>query len=118
MYKKIDQLLCLNKVTNAPSMQHVHSICTSLMHAFVDYHCVRKFDYATEQVTSIQVFPLTNDPYSNTYHSCWKNHPSFLSRSQNDKNPQSSPAYLPLLVFKIKDMIFSLLLKLHLRVLI
>ena len=46
--KKFDQLLFMNKVCNAPSMQDVFSICASPMHAFVDCPCAGKSDYVTE----------------------------------------------------------------------
>jgi len=48
--KKFDQLLCMNKVSNGPSMEDVFSICASPMHAFVNYPCIGKFDWAIEQV--------------------------------------------------------------------
>jgi len=50
--KKFDQLLCMNKVLNAPSMQDVYSICADPMHAYVDYLCIRKSDYVIEQETT------------------------------------------------------------------
>ena len=52
--KKFDQLLCMNKVSSAPSMQDVYSICASLMHASVDCPCIAKSDCVTEQVNVAQ----------------------------------------------------------------
>ena len=43
--KKFDQLLCMNKVSSAQSMQDVRSIYASPMHAFVKYPYVSKSNY-------------------------------------------------------------------------
>ena len=48
LIKKFDQLLCMNKVSNAPSMQDACSICISPMHACVDCPCMGKSDYVTK----------------------------------------------------------------------
>jgi len=48
LIKKFDQLLCMNKVSNAPSMQDACSICISPMHASVDCPCMGKSDYVTK----------------------------------------------------------------------
>jgi len=48
LVKKFDQLLCMNKVSNAPSMKDVHSICASPMHASVDCPCISKSDCVPE----------------------------------------------------------------------
>ena len=77
------------KAYNAPFIQDVCSICASPMHAFVDYPCVGKSDYVTEQINATQGFPPSNNPYSNTYNHGWRNHPNFLSKSPNVKNPQA-----------------------------
>ena len=76
--KKFDQLVCMNKVFNAPSMQDVSSICGCPMHTFVDYPCVVKSDYVTKEVNANQVFPLPNSPCFDTYNHGWRNHPNFL----------------------------------------
>ena len=85
--KKFDQLLCMNKVSNTPSMQDVYSICASPMHASVDCPCISKSDCVPEQVNAAQGFPHSNNPYSNTYNHDWRNHPNFSLRSQNAENP-------------------------------
>jgi len=77
----------MNKVSNAPNMQDVCSICASPMHASVDCLCIDKSDYVTEQVNATQGFPPSNNPYSNTYNHGWRNHPNFSWRSQNVENP-------------------------------
>ena len=46
--KKFDQLLCMNKVSNAPFIQDVCLICASLMHASIDCPCACKSNYVTE----------------------------------------------------------------------
>ena len=75
--KKFDQLLCMNKVSNAPFMQDVCSICASPMHASVDCPCIGKSDCMTEQMNAAQGFLPSNNPYSNTYNHGWRNHPNF-----------------------------------------
>ena len=75
--KKFDQLLCMNKVSNASSMQDVCSICASPMHASAEYPCIGKSDCMTEQVNAIQGFSSSNNSYSNTYNHDWRNHPNF-----------------------------------------
>ena len=87
--KRFDKLLCMNKVSNAPSMQAVCSICTSPMHASINCPCVGKSDCVTEQVNVAHGFPQSNNSYSNTYNHGWRNHPNFSWRSQNVKNPQA-----------------------------
>jgi len=77
----------MNKVSNAPSMQDVCSICASPMHTSVDCPCVVKSDCATEQVNVVQGFPPSNSSYSNTCNHGWRNHPNFLWRPQNIENP-------------------------------
>jgi len=42
----------VNKVSNAPSMQDVCSICASPMRASVDYPCISKSDCVPEQVNA------------------------------------------------------------------
>lgn len=54
-------------MSNAPSMQDVCSICTSPMHAFVDYLYISKSDCMPEQVNAAQGFPPSNNLCSNTY---------------------------------------------------
>ena len=76
--KKFDQLLCMNKASNAPSMQDMYSIFASLMHASIDCPCIGKSNYMTELVIAIQGFSPSNNPYSNTYNHGWRNHPIFL----------------------------------------
>jgi len=70
----------MNKVSNAPSMQDVCSICPSPMHASIDCPCVVKFDRVTEQVNAAQGFPQSNNSYANTYNHGWRNHPQFSWR--------------------------------------
>ena len=77
LVKKLDQLLYMNKVSNAPNMQDVCSICASPMHASVDCPCISKSDCVTEKVNAAQRFPPSNNPYSNTYNHGWRNHPNF-----------------------------------------
>jgi len=94
LVKKFDQLLCMNKVSNAPSMQNVCLICASPIHASAKCPCIGKSDCMTEQVNAAQEFPPSNNPYSNTYNYGWRSHPNFLWRSQNVENPQAQ-SYRP-----------------------
>jgi len=87
--KKFDQLLCISKVSNAPSMQAVCSICTSPIHASAECSCIGKSDCMTEQVNAAQGFPSFHNPYSNTYSHGWWNHRNFSWRSQNVENPRA-----------------------------
>jgi len=50
--KKFNQLLCINKVSNVPSMQDVCLTCASPMHTSVDCPCMDKSDYLIEQVNA------------------------------------------------------------------
>ena len=93
--KKFDQLLCMNKVSNAPNMQDVCSICASPMHASAECPCIGKSDCMTEQVNAAQGFPSSSNPYSNSYNHGWRNHPNFSWRSQNVENPQAQ-SYRPI----------------------
>jgi len=95
--KKFDQLLCMNKVSNASSIQGVCSICASPMHASVDCLCISKSDCVPEQVNAAQGFRPSNNSCSNTYDHGWRNHLNFLWRSQNVEKPhaQSSRPTLP-----------------------
>jgi len=43
-----DQLLCMSKVPNVPSMHDVCSICASPMHVSIDCPCISKSDCVTE----------------------------------------------------------------------
>ena len=79
--KKFDQLLCMNKVSNTPSMQDLCFICASPMHASIDCPCVGKSDCVIEQVNVAQGFPPSNNSYLNTYNPGWRNHPNFSWRS-------------------------------------
>jgi len=65
--KKFDQLLCMNKMSNALSMQNVCSICVSPIHSSIDCPYIAKSDCVSEQVNVVQGFPPSNNPYSNTY---------------------------------------------------
>jgi len=64
--KKFDQLLCIDKMSNAPSTQDVCLICASFIHASVVCPHVDKSNCAIEQVNTTQEFPPHNNPYSNT----------------------------------------------------
>jgi len=46
--KKFNQLLCMNKVSNAPFVQDMCSICPSPTHTSIDCPCFGKFDCVTE----------------------------------------------------------------------
>ena len=50
--RKFDQLLCMNKVSNAPSIQDVCLIYASPVHASVDCPCIVNSDFVTEQVNA------------------------------------------------------------------
>jgi len=65
--KKFGQLLCMNKVSNTPSMQDACSICASPMDASVDCFCLGKSDCVTEELNTAKGFPSSNNSYSNTY---------------------------------------------------
>ena len=54
--KKFDQFLCVNEVSNAPSMQEVRSIYASPMHGSIDCPCIGKSDYVIEQVHAVKDF--------------------------------------------------------------
>jgi len=118
LVKKFDQLLCMNKVSNAPSMQGLCPICASFMHAYVDYPCIGKSDYATEQVNAAQGIPSSNRPYYNTYNHGWRNYPNFYGGLKILRILKRSLADLPLLVFKSRDMLLLLRIKLHLGALV
>jgi len=72
-------------------MQNTWSICAN------QCPCVRKSNCVTEQVSLVQGFPPSNNPYSNIYNHGWRNYPNFLRRSQNVENfqTQSSRPNLP-----------------------
>jgi len=84
----------MNKVSNAPSMQDVCSICASPMRASIDYSRVCKFDCATEQVNATLGFSLSNNSYSNAYNLRRRNHPNFSWKSENVENPQAQSSIL------------------------
>jgi len=46
-----------------------------------------KPDSVTEEVNTTKEFPPSNNFYSYTYNHGWRNHPNFLSSSQNIENP-------------------------------
>ena len=54
LVKKFDQFLCMNKVSNAPSMHDVRSLCASPIHASVDCPCIGQSNRMIEQVNAIQ----------------------------------------------------------------
>ena len=112
--KKFYQLLCMNKVSNAPNIQDVRSICASPMHAFLDCPYIGKSNCVTEQVNAAQEFPPANNPYSNTYNHSWMNHPNFSWRSQNVENLQAQSSRSTPRSFKTRDMLLLLPIQLHL----
>jgi len=79
----------MNKVSNAPNMQDVCSICAIPMHASVDCPYIGKLYCVTEQVNAAKGFPPSNNPYSNTYNHGLRNNPNFPKRSQNVENSQT-----------------------------
>jgi len=54
--KEFDQLLCMNKVSNAFSMQDVCLICASPLHTSIDCPCIGKSDFVIEQVHAAKDF--------------------------------------------------------------
>ena len=105
---KFDQLLCMNKVSNSPSMQDVYSLCASPMHASVDCPCIGKFDCVTEQVDVVQGFPLSNNPYFGGIILIFHRGLKIL------RIRRPGLVDLPLLVFNTRDMLLLLPIQLHL----
>ena len=93
--KKFNQLLCMNKVANSVSMRDVCSIYASPMHASFEWPLVGLSNEVAGQLNVAQGFSPTNNPYSNTYNRCWKNHLNFSWKSQNVENPQAQTRPTP-----------------------
>ena len=70
-------------------MQDLCLIYASVMHTSFECPSLGPSDVINEHVNTIQGFPPTTNPYSNTYNHGWKNYPSFSWRCQNVDNPQT-----------------------------